>query len=182
MNWNTRLFFKINGLVGKNKWLDIFSWLGAEVVVFVMLACYLSFYGRYLASTASRPITVSMYLFFAMAWAIGMILSLFIGWLVRVPRPYVTYSDKIKKKINTLFSWKSFPSDHAMSAFLLLFLLFNITVPWTWILIILALWVCWGRIFVGVHYPLDIIGGAFVAYISLYITNFIFYLINFGVF
>lgn len=179
MNWNTRLFFKINGLVGKYRWLDIFGWLGAEVAIFVMLACYVLFFGRYLIFAPSRPVAISMFLFFVIAWAVGMVLSLFIGRLARVPRPYVSYPTQVKKKINTFFSWKSFPSDHAMSAFLLFFLLFNINAPWSWILPVLVIWICWSRIFVGVHYPLDIIGGAFVAYISLYIANFIFLMINF---
>jgi undecaprenyl-diphosphatase len=62
-----------------------------------------------------------------------------------------------------LMSWKSFPSDHGMSAWLAVFFALLIGFPLVFPLVILALWVSWGRVYAGVHYPIDIFGGAAVA-------------------
>ncbi|MCX6780452.1 MAG: phosphatase PAP2 family protein [Candidatus Magasanikbacteria bacterium] len=35
--------------------------------------------------------------------------------------------------------------------------------PTAWGLLPLVLWVCWGRVYSGVHYPGDILGGATLA-------------------
>ena len=40
MNLDEKLFFKINGLAGKNKFLDSFSVFGGRWVMFVMIALY----------------------------------------------------------------------------------------------------------------------------------------------
>ena len=60
-------------------------------------------------------------------------------------------------------SWKSFPSDHAMSAWLFVWLAVALAVPGWPVLVVFALIVSWGRVFAGVHYPLDILGGCAVA-------------------
>jgi undecaprenyl-diphosphatase len=57
----------------------------------------------------------------------------------------------------------SFPSDHASAAFAIAFtiLLFDLTVGW--IFLAAAAMIAIGRVFVGVHYPADVLGGALVA-------------------
>ena len=35
--------------------------------------------------------------------------------------------------------------------------------PSAWALVLMAMWVMWGRVYAGVHYPLDILGGTAVA-------------------
>jgi len=170
MNWNVRLFFKINSLVGRYRWLDVFGWFGAELAIFLMLAVYIVYL---FFNFSLYPIGESIPVFI-IAWIIGFLLSLLIGYLVKSPRPYITHPEQVKKKINTLFGWKSFPSDHSMTAFLILFL--SIGNPLAWIFLALALLVGFGRVFTGVHYPLDVIGGAFVAYISMHLANLILFL------
>jgi len=50
-----------------------------------------------------------------------------------------------------------------MSAFVILFTSYIFNLPASWALLPLALWVVWGRLYAGVHYPLDILGGIGVA-------------------
>lgn len=174
MSWNKQLFFKINGLVGRYKWLDIFGWVGGKIIVFVMLILYLAPFIYYYGTQV--PARIIIYLQagqLTLAWLIGIVLSLFIGWMVREPRPYVKHGQQVKKLFSSVFSWKSFPSDHTMSAFLLFFL--AMIFPWYigLIFFLLAVWVAWSRIYAGAHYPLDILGGILVAYIALLLTWFI---------
>jgi undecaprenyl-diphosphatase len=69
---------------------------------------------------------------------------------------------------------KSFPSDHAMTAWLVTGLGFLFTVPGFEVFPILALWVSFGRVFAGAHYPFDIVGGFSVAAL---LTSFSWYLL-----
>jgi membrane-associated phospholipid phosphatase len=39
--------------------------------------------------------------------------------------------------------------------------------PLAWALLPMALWVVWGRVYAGLHYPFDIIGGAVLAALTV---------------
>jgi len=60
----------------------------------------------------------------------------------------------------------SFTSSHAANHFsLAVFLILTIGVVWTWIRLPLFLWalsIALAQVYVGVHYPIDVIGGAIV--------------------
>ncbi len=72
----------------------------------------------------------------------------------------------------------SFPSNHAANHFGLatfLFLSLKKTVGrWIWVAFIWAFLVCYAQVYVGVHYPLDILGGTCVGLIFGTITGKIF--------
>lgn len=164
-NYNLALFEKINGLVGRNKWLDAFGRAGAEFVVFAMLGWY-AVSAWYLTDNWFGLIIFFVY--FASAWIFGWLIDLGVGLIVREQRPSVG-EPMVKPLFLPLMKWKSFPSDHAMTAFLFFFLALFFGLPLAGGLLILALWVAWGRIYAGVHYPLDIVGGACVAAFSAWL-------------
>ncbi len=60
----------------------------------------------------------------------------------------------------------SFPSSHAANVCGQALLIGNFFPRWRWALWILAILVSYSRIAVGVHYPLDVIGGAAVGMLS----------------
>ncbi len=170
MSLNTRLFLTINGLQGRNRWLDAFGRAGAEWVIIAMLGWY--GVGTYISLRPDGDAIIVQYAFLAIAWLFGVGISHAIGRLVREPRPFVTLLET-KKMISPLGA-KSFPSDHALSAWLIFFLSFVFNVPGFEALLPLALWVSWGRVFAGAHYPFDTVGGmvlaAFMAGLVTYIS------------
>ncbi|MFA5061772.1 MAG: phosphatase PAP2 family protein [Patescibacteria group bacterium] len=174
-DFNTKLFFKINNLVGKNRYFDAFSKAGAEWVIVTMIGWYVA--ADFLYNLPSKRLTFWPIAFLGLAWSIGWLINLFIGMLVREPRPHVIYP-QAKLLFQPLMSWKSFPSDHTMSAFLIFFMALIFHLPGAWALLVMALWVAWGRIYAGVHYPFDIVGGfgvaLFMSAVSYYILLAIF--------
>ncbi|HLD60757.1 MAG TPA: phosphatase PAP2 family protein, partial [Patescibacteria group bacterium] len=141
MNWNAILFFKINSLVGKNRWLDAFGRAGAEFVIVAML-------GWYMASSliAARPqVAIVPIVLLALAVVFGWVFNVGIGLLIKEPRPHVTYPQS-KLLFTPMNSWKSFPSDHAMIAWLIFFMAILFALPGLEMLLPLALWVSWGRV------------------------------------
>ncbi len=120
MNLNYRLFLKLNSNAGKNRWLDAFGRAGAEWVIVGMGAWY---------------ITVSLILHFGNKFAmylpiitfivcasVGLVLSNVISLFVKQVRPRLRFPE-IRILFWPVSSWKSFPSDHALAAFLIFQLL-----------------------------------------------------------
>jgi len=168
-NWNKQSFFKINGLVGRYKWLDVFGWVGGKIVIFAMIILYIILAFLFIPSC---KFLIVEFAFSGLVVVLGLLLSLFIGSRAKIRRPFTSYPKKVKKLFSpSLFKWKSFPSDHVMIAYLLIFFSIQFGLFWVIIFSIMALWVAWGRIFGGVHYPLDSLGGILIAFSSLLLVN-----------
>lgn len=90
------------------------------------------------------------------------ILIKFIHLFITTPRPLEAYADGA-----------SFPSRHAslMAAFFFSYVLLKS--KWAWLFIFLAAWVGISRVYLGVHYPVDIGGGLVVGFLGASITKFI---------
>lgn len=163
MNWNTKLFFRINAYVGRNRWLDAFGRAGAEWVIIAMGAWYMvALFVDRGVSPSSMILPVS---FLVGAWLLGWAINICIGRIVQEPRPHTTHPGS-KYLFVPMMSWKSFPSDHAMTAWVIFFLGLLFAIPGVEAVLLMALWVSWGRVFAGVHYPFDIFGGFVVASVT----------------
>lgn len=160
MDLNSRIFFKINGLVGKSKLLDSFGRAGAEWVMVAMIGWYTV--AVLVDRMPDRRMVLVPLVFLGVTWCVGWGVNLLLALSVREHRPYVSYP-QAKTLFKPMMSWKSFPSDHSMTAFIILFTSSMFSLPGSWALLPLALWVVWGRLYAGVHYPLDILGGLGVA-------------------
>lgn len=168
MDLNTKVFLKINAPVGKYKLLDSFGRAGAEWVILAMVGWYVA--SDLISRMPDKRLVFWPLAFFAAAWCVGWIIGLLMAMTMHEPRPYIT-NPQAKVLFQPLMSWKSFPSDHSLTAFLIVFLAHIFQLPGAWALIPMALWVVWGRVYAGLHYPLDVLGGAGVAVFVAVVSN-----------
>lgn len=82
--------------------------------------------------------------------------------LIARPRPYTVLEDLVSL-IGTAGGY-SFPSGHTSSSFAcasaVCFMLKKTKLNWRWLLLVFAALMGFTRLYVGVHYPTDIFGGA----------------------
>lgn len=114
---------------------------------------------------------------------VGLILAMGVAFLLKhgihEPRPYITLSD-VNLLVKANDPYYSFPSGHSTRIFVIITLLiFNIKTLFknntkliSLILGIIGVLILISRVYVGDHYPLDVIGGAILGTIIGLITNY----------
>lgn len=164
---NTQLFMLINATPNASKSMISFAVFCAEYLIYapiiIMLVCWFK-------NPASRNLIAKIALTTLTALIIAAILRTFIS----SPRPF-------ELSIGTNFlshsSSNSFPSKHAVFIFAITFALFNdskqqIMQKCAFIAcLFVAMVICWSRIYLGVHWPLDITAGIVVSALSAYIVQ-----------
>lgn len=162
-SWSHKLFFKINQQIGKREWLDRLMLISAHWVIYFLAFVVLSWGSLVLSETSPELfITFIKLILTALIFAIATNWLLSLVWVHR--RPMIEFPE-IKFLFEPYKTWKSFPSDHTTIAFILVFIPFLLGISWWFftVLIILALLVGLARIYCGVHYPRDIMGGIIMA-------------------
>lgn len=158
-NLNQRVFEVIFGFAHRNPLLDAFGVFLAEYLPYLMVlgAVVLMFSQR---GTRQR-------ILFACEAALAVILARgivteVIRFFYHHPRPFTAL------QISALISESgySFPSGHATAYFALATIVFFMNRKWGWWYLGLALLNGVARVFVGVHWPLDIVGGAAIGVLS----------------
>ncbi|WP_042439463.1 phosphatase PAP2 family protein [Clostridium amazonitimonense] len=162
---NSYVFYAINNLANHNKVLDKimigFSKYGPYVSMAFLLAIFvIGIYKkkRFPVQCATETLIITV---------LSMILSFILGKVFYVDRPFVN------NKVNLLIDHKSnasFPSNHAMGTMSIAVGLFSYDNLIGIFLTALSIMVGIARIYVGNHYPLDVIGG----YILVFIINFVY--------
>ncbi len=160
MDVNTHLLLEINGWAGKNNLLDGFMVFCAEYLIYIVfaLAGIWFVYAVYRRSWQSAA-------FFAVNLVISFILLHVAGHLYVDHRPFVDYN---LTQLIPHAAGRSFPSDHATAstAVAIGFLGFTRFKKAGVLLFLLALLIGFARIFAGVHYPVDILGGVLTALVG----------------
>lgn len=96
----------------------------------------------------------------AMAGAIAGIVVEILKQILARPRP----TELLDAIVVSSAHGYSFPSGHATMAFALATVLSAKEPKWRWWFFILAVLISLSRIYMGVHYPLDVIGGAMIGW------------------
>ncbi|MBP2034111.1 undecaprenyl-diphosphatase [Clostridium algifaecis] len=162
---NMELFRLINNLANKNSGLDHIMIFFSKYVPYIFmgiiaLVFVLGFIGK---NEEYRKASINTFL----VTVINLILSFIIGNIYYVDRPFV------HNKVNLLFPHvedASFPSDHAVGTMSIALGLGKYNKVLGIILTIVSILVGFSRVYVGHHYPFDVVG----AYIMVFITNYLY--------
>jgi undecaprenyl-diphosphatase len=155
------LFRMVNNFAGKSVVFDTLGIFAASGLIFVLAAFALV--PIFLQRKNGLAFAVQSFLAASIGWAA----SELIGFLFFRPRPFVALAD-VAKLIDRGAWERSFPSGHATVAFAFAMSLFfyahkarsSFLRALSYVALALAVLVAFGRVFVGVHYPLDVLGGA----------------------
>ncbi len=161
LDLDINLFRIINDLAEKSKFWDKFFILGTRysIIIFsVILVLYL-FKRRRIFWTALLSAALSRGIFTEL-----------IRYFYHRDRPFVEL-DGVKLLVEKNGLEASFPSGHAAYMFAIAFAIWLFDKKIGAILIVLAIVLSFGRVYVGVHYPGDILGGIVVAAISVYLVR-----------
>ena len=157
--WNRALFLLINASAHPPHAVVAVAKLFASspVVVVPLLLVILWVWGR---RSARGGLLAA-----AVATIIALGINVVLGAIYAEPRPFVI---ELGRTLIHHAADNAFPSDHATLVWALAAGLFTTGAARRWglALAIYGLGVAWGRIFLGVHYPLDMIGSAVVAVVA----------------
>lgn len=158
---NVALFFLIFNLNGSSPSLDKLMIFGADYLLYItiLLVFILGIRGGVKDKKALLLILLT--------WPIAVLMIKIIHLFSIEPRPFIQYN--FSPLINQ-YSDASFPSRHATIMAIPAFAYIYYKSKWALLFILLMLWVGTARVFVGVHYPIDIVGGILIAIASLLVA------------
>jgi undecaprenyl-diphosphatase len=158
MKLDYKLFEMMNQFAGKNAILDQFVLLFSKYgpILFGIVFVWLWF------SKSGNKMENRKLVLFALTIAV---LTLGIDKIIEMsyfrPRPFVSHTVTLLVEKSTMDP--SFPSNHAAGSFALAFALFWKHRKAGSVLLIMAVFMALSRLYIGVHYPLDVLVGAFIA-------------------
>ena len=154
-NLNYQLFYLINATPASPEWMiDLATFLAKDLISIVpVLAAILWLWGPRSQVNAQRQLVIKV----AMTLGVSVLVSYVLGLAFPHDRPFVEH-------VGYTFLHHapddSFPSDHGtvIFAFALAFLFWHRL--WSGALLMaIAAAIAWSRVYLGVHWPLDMVGG-----------------------
>ncbi len=135
-------------------WIFI-THLGDDGILWIILGIVLLFWKK------TRPIGLTMLISLLFDY---LIINVTLKDLIARPRPFVV-NEAIKPLVTGVSPYRSFPSGHSGGSFAAMFALYKwvpkkVGIP----ALVLAALVALSRLYVGVHYPTDIIAGCIVGF------------------
>lgn len=167
MNIDLYFFNLINGLAFKWYWLDFIGFFIAkysEYILAVVLVLFLAINFKKYWRMLLEAIIAAVFTRF--------VLAEIIRWLWSRPRPFVTNNVNLLIDYNAEES--SFPSGHASFYFALSTIVYFYNKKIGIIFYIASLFIVLARVFVGIHWPSDILAGAIIGILVGLVLNKIF--------
>ena len=148
---NDTLFAAINNLADHVHWLDLAMVFASKYLPVVFAVVLLVYYLSFQATRQRVAVVAGISTVIALGIAQG------IAFLFPEPRPYMTH---LVHLLIARSSDPSFPSDHATFSFAIATFIFLHNRRVGLLLLGLAALIGFSRVYVGTHYPMDVIGGA----------------------
>ena len=163
---NMEIFRLINNLANKNMVLDKIMIFFSKDMPYIFMAVIAIIFILEIVKRNSnyRKVVFSTFVI----TVINLILSFIIGSIYYVDRPFV------HNKVNLLtphVADVSFPSDHAIGTMSIALGLAKYNKLVSMILTIMSIVVGFSRIYVGHHYPMDVVGAYLMVFATSYIYN-----------
>jgi membrane-associated phospholipid phosphatase len=152
---NELLLDWINGLAGRSGLVDGLGEFGAKDGIFVLAAVVAMLGLVELRRNFRRGLAIGVVGVAAVGLSLAMAVAL--GQVVTEARPFVADGDTVK--LISHGADNSFPSDHATVAAAIAVAAALAWRRWAVVVVALALFVGFSRVFVGVHYPGDVAAG-----------------------
>ncbi|MDD2934866.1 MAG: phosphatase PAP2 family protein [Candidatus Pacebacteria bacterium] len=170
MNLNYEIFYFLNNLAGKNETIDFLVLFFAQYLPYILVGIFVVFYFyRFYKSNFDKKIIKEFFIISFSAVLIWFV-SQIINFFYYSPRPFIALDN-----INVLFehgNGDSFPSGHTTFFTTLALMSYLYTKKWfATVLLIGAVLIGVARVIVGVHWPLDILGGFALSFVGFYIIR-----------
>mgnify|MGYP003612058137 CR=1 FL=1 len=153
---NLSLFSHLNAPINANEWMVNFAIFIANDLLYILLISFAFFWFR--GDIAVKTQIIKAFIFTSVALVIGELISHFFYH----PRPFVMHVGRtlIEHAPNA-----SFPSTHMLIFSTIGFAYFFSKQRQLGLDILLLAWcVAWSRIYLGVHFPMDMLGAFFLAW------------------
>jgi undecaprenyl-diphosphatase len=176
LNIDYNLFNFINSFAGKSKIFDFIGIFCAKYLIFIIAGMIFGWWIELHKTKISSGWPIlgkKKWLAFgnlSLSVLFALLLNYILGFIKFRERPFVNLN--ASRLVNPM-SEKSFPSDHTAVVFAASMAVFFYDKKFGSVLLFLSLLVGFGRIYVGVHYPFDILGGILVGIFSAFFMRFL---------
>lgn len=161
------MFKKINDLAGQSNLADWMGVFGARYLIVVIAALLLRLIFVY-KDRAQKLVNLKVFWNAMLATGLGLLTNFIISLFIDRPRPFeLGLGENI---YGPVLLPDSFPSEHTTMAFAIATAVFLKYRRFGSVLLVLAALVGIARIYVGIHYPLDVIAGALIGILMAYIA------------
>lgn len=157
----------VAGLAGKSHLLDLIGIFLAGYLAYILIAIFLVI--LFVQKDWRRRLQLTLFSVFSLLVSMGIIKTALNYFFFR-ERPFVVYN--FTPLLSHAASDPSFPSGHAIAFFTLATLMFFwIDRKWGVWFYIAAVLIAVARVFVGVHFPLDVIAGALIGFVTPFLVR-----------
>ncbi len=160
------LFNLVHDLAGASRLLDLVGIFLAKYLGYFLILAAIAF----LLSEKSKFVSNSIFILLSLLLSRGLITET-IRFIFPRMRPFAALN--FEPLTNHLAASPSFPSGHAAFYFALAMALVVLNYRWKWWVLAATIVIGIARIFAGVHWPADILAGAVVGILSVFVVNYL---------
>ncbi|MDO8618827.1 MAG: phosphatase PAP2 family protein [Candidatus Daviesbacteria bacterium] len=158
---NKDLFFNIYSLANQNTTLDNLMIYGADWLIFAAGIAILIL--SLLKGAKEKKALLLIFLSFGIAF----ILLKTFGLIIYEERPFLEFG---LTSLSSMAPDDSFPSDHTTILAIIFFCYYYYRSRYAWIFLLILTITGFARVYVGVHYPSDILGGIIFAAVAVWLA------------